>query len=98
MSIEKRKNDKITFNKFKHRTVSAIILTLVTSVTMIPGMATYLPIHQNDAIGIPILLFPFIWTALFLYSYLAKSIRRVWFIMISLTTIHVACVYIALMS
>jgi len=85
-----------TFNFFKTRTFSAIVLTLITSVVMIPGMSTYLPFHQNDAIGIPILLFPFIWTTLFIYSYLATSIKQVYLVMLTLTLVHIACVYFAL--
>ncbi|MEP1385588.1 MAG: hypothetical protein ABJJ44_10010 [Paraglaciecola sp.] len=89
-----RKN--ITFNGFKNRTFLAIVLTLITSVVMIPGMATYLPLHKNDAIGLPTLFFPFIWTALFIYSYMAKSITKVWFVMSALILIHIACIYFAL--
>ena len=85
-----------TFDAFKSRTFAATILTLIASVVMIPGMATYLPLHQNDAVGLPILLFPFIWTALFIYSYMAKSIKQVWAVLLSLTIIHLVCCYLAL--
>ncbi|MEP1446008.1 MAG: hypothetical protein ABJK37_07860 [Paraglaciecola sp.] len=85
-----------TFDAFKNRTVLAIVMTLITSVVMIPGMATYLPLHQNDSIGLPILFFPFIWTALFLYSYLARSVLRIWLVMVSLTLGHGICIYFAL--
>ncbi|MEO9946734.1 hypothetical protein [Paraglaciecola sp.] len=89
-----RKN--ITFNGFKNRTFLAIVLTLIASVVMIPGMATYLPLHKNDAIGLPTLFFPFIWTALFIYSYMARSITKVWLVMSALILIHIACIYFAL--
>lgn len=85
-----------TFDRFKNRTFLAIVLTLITSVVMIPGMSTYLPLHQNDAVGLPILLFPFIWTALFIYSYMANSVTKVWVVMSSLTVIHIVCIYLAL--
>ena len=71
-------------------------MTLIASVVMIPGMATYLPFHQNDAIGLPILFFPFIWTGLFMYSYMAKSVTQVWVVLSALILIHVACIYFAL--
>lgn len=87
-----------TFDAFKNRTFLAIVLTLITSVVMIPGMATYLPFHQNDAVGLPILLFPFIWTALFVYSYMAKSVKQVWLVMTALTLVHAVCIYFALTS
>lgn len=87
---------KSTFNAFKSRTFLALILTLITSVIMIPGMSTYLPLIQNDAIAIPVLMFPFIWTALFIYSYMATSVRNVWFLMIGLNVIHITCIYFAL--
>lgn len=87
---------KKTFNAFKNRTFLAIIFTLITSVIMIPGMATYLPFHQNDAVGIPILMFPLIWTALFIYSYMARSVKQVWLVLSALTLIHVVCIYLAL--
>ncbi|MGL1956844.1 MAG: hypothetical protein OCD00_05945 [Colwellia sp.] len=96
-----KKNDapsKSTFSYFKSRTFSAIVLTLITAVVIIPGMSTYLPFHQNDAIGIPILLFPFIWTALFIYSYMAKSIKQVFLVMSALIMVHVSCIYLALMG
>lgn len=85
-----------TFNAFKNRTFLAVVMTLIASVVMIPGMATYLPFHQNDNIGLPILFFPFIWTALFMYSYMAKSVARVWLVMLAIILSHVACIYFAL--
>lgn len=90
------KTKNATFNAFKNRTFLAIVMTLITSVVMIPGMATYLPFHQNDAIGLPILFFPFIWTGLFMYSYMAKSVKQVWLVMSALTLIHIVCIYFAL--
>jgi len=89
---------KSTFTAFKNRTFLAVVLTLITSVLMIPAMPTYLPVVQNDAIGIPVLLFPFIWTGLFIYSYMAESVKQVWLVMISLNVIHISCIYFALFS
>lgn len=87
---------KSTFDAFKNRTFLALVLTLITSVIMIPAMSTYLPLVQADAIAIPVLMFPFIWTALFIYSYMATSIRNVWLLMISLNVVHITCIYFAL--
>lgn len=93
--MERSEKNK-TFDAFKSRTFAATVLTLITSVVMIPGMATYLPLHLNDAVGLPILLFPFIWTGLFIYSYMAKSIKQVWLVLLALTAVHIACCYMAL--
>lgn len=90
------KQKNATFNAFKNRTFLALVMTLIASVVMIPGMATYLPFHQNDAIGLPILFFPFIWTGLFMYSYMAKSVTQVWVVLSALILIHLACIYFAL--
>jgi hypothetical protein len=87
---------KSTFNAFKNRTFLALVLTLITSVIMIPGMSTYLPLVQTDAIAVPVLMFPFIWTALFIYSYMATSVRNVWLLMVSLNAVHITCIYFAL--
>lgn len=95
-TTESTKHKNKTFNAFKNRTFLALVMTLIASVVMIPGMATYLPFHQNDAIGLPILFFPFIWTALFIYSYMAKSVLQVWLVLSALTLVHVACIYFAL--
>lgn len=96
MTNEKDSADKVTFTYFKTRTFAAIVLTLITSVVMIPGLSTYLPFNQTDAIGLPTLLFPFIWTGLFIYSYMAKSVKQVYVVMLALITVHVACSYLAL--
>ena len=98
MSVTEISTKKQTFNAFKNRTFLALVMTLLTAVIMIPGLSTYLPLHKNDAIGIPTLLFPFIWTGLFIYCYMAVSVKRVWLLMITLNVIHIACIYFALFS
>ena len=96
MSYSTEKNNKQTFSYLPSRIFASIVLVLITSTLMIPGMATYLPFHQNDAIGLPILLFPIIWTALFIYCFLETSVKRLWAVLVALALIHGACVYFAL--
>ncbi|KPZ72506.1 hypothetical protein AN944_00748 [Shewanella sp. P1-14-1] len=87
-----------TFTHLKARSFAAIVLALITATIMIPGMTTYLPFHQNDAIGIPILLFSFIWTALFIYSYMATSVKYVYLIMLTLIISHSLLAYFSLVG
>lgn len=96
MKTRSETNKKSTFTATKNRLFVSLVLVLITSVVMIPGMATYLPFHQNDAVGGPILFFPIIWTGLFLYSYLDNNIKRVWIMLIALTAIHAFCAYNAI--
>lgn len=90
--------DSHTFSYLKTRIVAAVFMVLITSTLMIPGMATYLPFHKNDAVGLPILLFPIIWSALFIYCFMETSMKRLWAVLVSLAAIHVVCIYMALMS
>lgn len=89
-------SEKHTFSHLKSRLVAAIFMVLIASTVTIPGMATYLPFHQNDAVGLPILLFPFIWTGLFIYCFMAESIKRVWIFLTLITLVHIVCSYLAL--
>ena len=90
--------DNQTFSYLKTRIVAAVFMVLITSTLMIPGMATYLPFHKNDAVGLPILLFPIIWSVLFIYCFMEASMKRLWAVLIALAVIHFVCIYMALMS
>lgn len=85
-----------TFSSPKSRLVAACLMALVTSTITVTGMTTYLPFVVTDKVGIPILLFPFIWTALFIYAYLAKSAWRAWGLMLMLAMVHGLLAYLAL--
>lgn len=98
MTKANRYQGNVTFTHLKARSFAAIVLALITATVMIPGMTTYLPLHQNDAIGIPILLFSFIWTGLFIYSYMAKSVKYVYFIMLALITSHSLLAYFSVVA
>lgn len=87
---------KQTFSNFKSRLTAAILMVLFTSVLIIPGMATYLPFHRNDAVGLPILLFPFVWAGLFIYCFIESSIKRLWLVLVGLAAIHILMIYMAL--
>ncbi|REL28853.1 hypothetical protein DXX93_07910 [Thalassotalea euphylliae] len=71
-------------------------MAFLTCIVLVPGMTTYLPFGAADQIGVPILLFPFIWTGLCLYSYMAEKAWHPWALMISLSVSHGVLSYLAL--
>ena len=85
---ERIMNNKKTFTATRRRHLIACVLALITAVIMIPGMTTYLPFQMNEQILLPILLFPVIWTALFIYSYLAQKVWQPFVVMIALCVLH----------
>lgn len=89
-------NKKTTFSATKRRHFIACILALITSVVMIPGMTTYLPFAMAEQILIPIMLFPLIWTGLFIYAYMAQKVWQPFTLMLLLTFIHGGLCFIAL--
>ncbi len=95
---ENDSNKRSTFTALKSRIIAAVLMSLLAATVTIPGMATYLPVHQNDQIGLPILFFPFIWTAMVIYCFLAKTALRVWGGLLAITLIHVLCVYLKLVG
>ncbi|MEM9102156.1 MAG: hypothetical protein AAGB12_07515 [Pseudomonadota bacterium] len=84
------------FNYPKARIFAGVILTLVTTTILIPGMTTYLPLKLADQIAVPILLFPLIWTALFIYSFTAKRVSHVFIVLSVLSISHAYLAYSAL--
>lgn len=85
-----------TFDSMKSRNVAGIIMALITATVVIPGMTTYLPFGIVDSIAVPILLFPFIWMGLFIYSYMAKKAWHAWAVMLVLILSHVLLSFWAL--
>mgnify|MGYP000237588213 CR=1 FL=1 len=91
------KNTRVSvFTAIKSRNVAGVLMAFITCVMLIPGMTTYLPFSAADQIAVPILLFPFIWTALCVYSYLAEKAWQPWALMITLSLSHGILSYIAL--
>ena len=86
------------FTSIKSRNFAGCLMAFVTCIVLIPGMTTYLPFSAADQIAEPILLFPFIWTALCLYSYMAEKAWHPWGVMLFLTLSHAGLSYIALTS
>lgn len=84
------------FTSIKSRNTAAVLMAFVTCVVLIPGMTTYLPFNMADQIAVPILLFPFIWTGLCLYSYMAEKAWHPWLVMLLLCVSHGVLSYIAL--
>ncbi|WP_246029058.1 hypothetical protein [Parashewanella tropica] len=78
------------------RNLASCLMAFITSVVMIPGMTTYLPFKLADQIALPILLFPFIWIGLFIYSYLSKKSWHAWAVMLVITISHALLSYLAL--
>lgn len=97
MNRDKRENTRESvFNNAKSRNFAGILMALITSVIVIPGMTTYLPFSIGDQIAVPILIFPFIWLGLFLYSYLAEKSWHAWALMSFLAISHAGLSFLAL--
>lgn len=84
------------FTSIKSRNIAGVLMAFITCVILIPGMTTYLPFSAADQIAVPILLFPFIWTGLCLYCYMADKAWKPWALMLALCFSHGALSYIAL--
>lgn len=84
------------FTSIKTRNFAGVLMAFITCVMLIPGMTTYLPFDMADQIAVPILLFPFIWTGLCLYSYMAEKAWHPWALMILLSVSHAGLSYVAL--
>lgn len=84
------------FTSLKSRNLAGVLMAFVTCVLLIPGMTTYLPFEMADKIAVPILLFPFIWTGLCVYSYMAEKAWHPWALMLLLSISHAGLSYIAL--
>lgn len=87
---------KRTFTATVRRHLLACFLALVTAIVMIPGMTTYIPFAISEKIILPLMLFPFIWVALFIYAYMAKNIWHPFLLMLFLIIVHVLLSYLAL--
>lgn len=79
---------KSIFNHQRARTVLATLGPLLTSIVMIPGMTTYLPVSEADQIIMPILLFPIIWLTLFFSCYMLSKVRYVVLLLGSIIISH----------
>lgn len=89
-------SSRSVFTSITSRNFAACLMALITSVIMIPGMSTYLPFSAVDQIGLPIFMFPFIWTALFIYSYMSSKTWHPWALMFGLAVIHGVLCFLAL--
>jgi hypothetical protein len=87
---------KKTFTATRRRHLLACVFALVTAVVIIPGMTTYLPFAMSERILLPIMLFPLIWTALFIYAYMAEKMWHPFVVMLILTSTHALLSYTAL--
>jgi|TARA_Y100000310_G_scaffold116226_1_gene114898 hypothetical protein len=85
-----------TFSATKRRHFMACLLALLTAIVMIPGMTTYLPFAIEEQILIPIMLFPLIWTALFIYAYMAEKAWHPFALMLFILISHCGLSYLAL--
>ncbi|MBW8190612.1 hypothetical protein K0504_06140 [Neiella marina] len=86
---------KRTFSSLTQRHIASLVLALIASTAMIPGMTTYLPLTASDQVAVPILLFPFIWTGLFVYAYMADKAWHATVLMLILTISHGLMAYFA---
>lgn len=96
---DKTENTRVSvFTSLKSRNIAGVLMAFVTCIMLVPGMTTYLPFSPADQIAVPILLFPFIWTALCVYSYLAEKAWHPWALMLSLSLSHGILSYFALIG
>jgi len=90
--------DTPLFSAKKSRLLAATLGVLLTSTLVTAALPAYLPFSQGDTIAGPILLFPFTWVALFLFSLITTSIQRVWGGLSLLSLSHGLIIFLALSS
>ncbi len=83
----------VLFSSPKNRLFACTIGVLIASTLVTAGAATYLPFNEIDRIGVPILLFPITWTALFLLATMSRSMWKVWGWLLALSLVHVGLIY-----
>ena len=88
--------DHALFTHLKKRHFLAFFVSLLCSMIIVAAMPVYLPIGQTDAIGLPILAFPFLWSALFLHSYIAQKLKYAFLMQGLLIVSHSYFIYSAL--
>lgn len=81
------------FTAVKQRILAATLGVLLVAALLVAAMPAYLPFGTTDAIGVPIILFPFFWVGLFLYCFLAKSVWRVWSVLALTAVGHAYVIY-----
>lgn len=81
------------FTAVKQRILAATLGVLLIATLLVAAMPAYLPFGTTDAIGLPIMLFPFFWVGLFLYCFLARSVWRVWSVLAVTALVHVYVIY-----
>lgn len=96
MTFTHTRKPRAVFSAVKSRIAASILMVLIAAVVMIPGMTTYLPFGKLDTIAVPILLFPFIWTGMFIYCFLAEKAWHVWALLSGITLVHGVLSYLAL--
>lgn len=96
MASQVPRQHKPVFTHPKLRVVTACLIVLIVTTIMIPGMSTYLPFGVADQIGVPILFFPFLWTAFFIYCFIAEKVWHVWLLLTVLGISHGLLVYLNL--
>lgn len=84
------------FQPLVSRLLAATLGTVVASTVFTAALPAYLPFSQGDSIAGPILLFPFIWVALFLFTLVTNNIGKVWGGLGALTASHLLIIYLVL--
>lgn len=66
-------------------------VSLVVACLIMAGGALWLPVGeaQVNNLVLPVILFPLIWTALFLYACLDRSLKRAYIVMLALGAVNV---------
>lgn len=81
------------FTSVGQRITAATLGVLLVATILVAAMPAYLPFSQVDSIGVPIMLFPFFWVGFFLYCFLAKSVWRVWGVLVGTALLHIIVIY-----
>ncbi len=84
------------FSARKSRLFACTFGALAISTILTAAMPAYLPFDQGDSIAGPILLFPFTWLALFLFSLITSNIWHVWSGLAVLGSSHALIIYLAI--
>jgi hypothetical protein len=81
------------FTSLWQRILASTIGVLFVTTLLVAAMPAYLPFGPIDAIGLPIMLFPFFWVGFFLYCFLAKTVWRVWGALALTAALHAYVIY-----
>jgi len=78
------------------RSLVATIATLIVAIVITVGSPSYIPLGGADNLAVPVILFPFIWTALFLFTLMTKKFWKANVVLLALFVFHAVLIYLKL--